>query len=653
MKLYFRTGLIAGILLLLLGGCGEHYVFKPDDRESLSPSLPYDPPPTNIAEAMASFFNNRLQGGHVHFSPDFKFVRSLSMPPSDEIQFQKQKYELLGITQDQRIAGRYVFETSVIPRIRKRSGSQSDSNNMVVYSVFRVTSDGHGYIGVGSGNLGIEYFQPEKNTFIIKKISLVSASLVIYGNTSDYEPWVMVPIQRVKEFYAFMEQGDHAKAAVYVKNTPRFLEYNSSRILAPCHNLPLKAEFYFGKGGTLVSVVPYGLNYDVDSFLIFRTYYHQGWKPFDLVDYYWKYLTSEDDIREIDFIDHGLDTVVVLAPDIIHNIVSTFPTASDSQRLALYLTLSLSRDPAAIAFLSQWHGSLDTISPPPPLKYEHKTDRWGRFPPVYSFRENAGAIPWVLAVGNYFTMTLNDLILYRSSDTTSTDSAFIIPFIYNARSQVSSFTISNDTLRLSVHQDSGCISYGHWKCYSVAPETTLGYVLPFDSIRKDSDSDSLSDMVENRLYTNPYGKDTDQDGLDDRSDCSPQVSFKIHSGDTSGILQAAFDFIVHIESRSNYHSNIHRLPLTLYTDRSSYAGYPGWLLALDSAQSNDFHDRFGIGYFGKVELSSSLSSLKSDRAIVRFSIDNAEWQWDGYTVFLNKIDGQWFVVYYDASSIVQ
>lgn len=652
MALRLLSGCFAGALCLILGGCGEYYPYKPDEGEHLNPTLPYDAPPTDIAEALASFYNGRLQEGYVYFSPDFEFVPYGDLPPVDEIQFQQKRYELLGISEERRLENRLPFETKLIPRIVKKTGTMTDSINMVIGIHWCVSQDGRGLNGLGhDANLIVEYFQSGKNTFLIKKISLVSPHLVIHEGADEYEPWIMDPITRVKEFYLFMEQGEYAKAAAYVNRSARFLEYNRSRILTPCHVLPLKMEITFDKEFTTVNIRPNGCSYKADTFAYFRVYYPEEWEPLILASYH--DFINEDEILEIDFMSHGLDIIVNLTSAQIQNIIVAFPAAADSQKTDWYLALSLSRDSTALSFLTQWHDSLKTIGPPSLSQYIHKPDVWGRYPPIYTYRENQGSTPWVLAVGNYFTAALKDLILYQSNDTTRTENAIVIPNIMNARSQVSFFTVLSDTLHLSVHQDSGCIAYSHWQCYKNVPETTLTYMLPLDSFKKDSDADSLSDLVEERLYLNPYERDTDHDGLDDSHDCSPQIPFPIQPDDTTDILQTAFDFIVHLESRYPGRSNISNSPLTLYSDRKSYSGYPGWLLSLDSAQWVDFNNKVGSGYEYMITLYSTIKALNSDRSIVEYHVNNEGWKWDTYTVFLVKISRQWFVVYYDLSGFVQ
>ncbi len=58
-------------------------------------------------------------------------------------------------------------------------------------------------------------------------------------------------------------------------------------------------------------------------------------------------------------------------------------------------------------------------------------------------------------------------------------------------------------------------------------------------LRKDSDSDGLTDLVEARLLTNPTAADTDGDGLSDRDDAFPSVPSGAEKGTDSAALLSA------------------------------------------------------------------------------------------------------------------
>lgn len=47
-----------------------------------------------------------------------------------------------------------------------------------------------------------------------------------------------------------------------------------------------------------------------------------------------------------------------------------------------------------------------------------------------------------------------------------------------------------------------------------------------NALKKDSDNDGLTDLVEEKLFTNPFSKDTDKDGIDDFKDTNPRYKNK-------------------------------------------------------------------------------------------------------------------------------
>jgi len=52
----------------------------------------------------------------------------------------------------------------------------------------------------------------------------------------------------------------------------------------------------------------------------------------------------------------------------------------------------------------------------------------------------------------------------------------------------------------------------------------LSLEMPWEALRRDSDGDGVTDLVEERLGTDPYKRDTDGDGIDDGKDGLPQVA---------------------------------------------------------------------------------------------------------------------------------
>ena len=49
-------------------------------------------------------------------------------------------------------------------------------------------------------------------------------------------------------------------------------------------------------------------------------------------------------------------------------------------------------------------------------------------------------------------------------------------------------------------------------------------IIDFETLRRDSDGDGLTDIVEAKFFTNPYDKDTDGDGITDGLDMNPRFA---------------------------------------------------------------------------------------------------------------------------------
>jgi hypothetical protein len=65
--------------------------------------------------------------------------------------------------------------------------------------------------------------------------------------------------------------------------------------------------------------------------------------------------------------------------------------------------------------------------------------------------------------------------------------------------------------------------------------------LKWSDLERDSDHDGLTDLMEDRLLTDPNAADTDGDGLPDGVDPLPQVAFREWDGETAAILTSAIE----------------------------------------------------------------------------------------------------------------
>ena len=111
-----------------------------------------------------------------------------------------------------------------------------------------------------------------------------------------------------------------------------------------------------------------------------------------------------------------------------------------------------------------------------------------------------------------------------------------VPFI-NSKSELQIETCILRQLSSFIHPGPG-------PTYELVKDGLL-LTLDLKSLRKDTDGDGLSDIVETKLHTNLFNKDTDGDGISDNSDLNPR--FSISRTDKTVI----FEFAVN-EERNMY-----------------------------------------------------------------------------------------------------
>ncbi|WP_309721795.1 PQQ-binding-like beta-propeller repeat protein [Armatimonas sp.] len=166
------------------------------------------------------------------------------------------------------------------------------------------------------------------------------------------------------------------------------------------------------------------------------------------------------------------------------------------------------------------------------------------------------------------------------------------------------------------------------------------------TLRKDTDDDGLTDLVEARLGLNPKKADTDGDGLADAVDPCPDATPR-SLGDTEKIVAAC------VEARFfAYDGNPPALISVVGVRPFEFSGYPGTVLW--SRSSHPLSPLYGGGVnlldFHSPEENSVRSKdfivFSSDRLSARVIISrySGGLNGDGTEVFLRKIEGDWFVV---------
>lgn len=78
--------------------------------------------------------------------------------------------------------------------------------------------------------------------------------------------------------------------------------------------------------------------------------------------------------------------------------------------------------------------------------------------------------------------------------------------------------------------------------------------IDLNTLRKDTDGDGLTDIVEEKLFTNCKSKDTDGDGITDNLDLNPR--FSVPRTDKTEILEFALDMSIKLDSAVNIVSSL-------------------------------------------------------------------------------------------------
>lgn len=171
------------------------------------------------------------------------------------------------------------------------------------------------------------------------------------------------------------------------------------------------------------------------------------------------------------------------------------------------------------------------------------------------------------------------------------------------------------------------------------------------SIRKDSDGDGLTDLVERRLGINPNNADTDGDGLKDSIDPCPDAAPRT-LGDTEKIVAAC------VEAHFFESDGWYRTPAVIAVEGVKpfqMSGYPGILL-WDVAGTHSLHAVYGggtnqIGIMAprdfddkgpeKPMIVYSTDRMTAETMISRYS---GGLNGEGVYVKLKKVGDEWFVV---------
>ena len=184
--------------------------------------------------------------------------------------------------------------------------------------------------------------------------------------------------------------------------------------------------------------------------------------------------------------------------------------------------------------------------------------------------------------------------------------------------------------------------------------------MPLDNIERDSDGDGLTDLLEDKLQTNPRDVDTDHDGIWDDVDPLPQVSAKgapiadvevlkltltgifgydeaaIGTGGQTAGDDAALDVVSAIARTAKRHpASARQHVLFLQADEGLFHGIsvPGHIVIVTAEQSRAIREKYGLFYPVKLGLWFNHAHTK---AVVNWSAG-----WVGGTLRFQKVEGRW------------
>lgn len=159
--------------------------------------------------------------------------------------------------------------------------------------------------------------------------------------------------------------------------------------------------------------------------------------------------------------------------------------------------------------------------------------------------------------------------------------------------------------------------------------------IPLEILKRDRDSDGLTDLMEERLLTDPLDKDTDADGVTDFFDNTPLVSTEPDS-ETDRVRAAAMAEVVGASEEDWAQEALEGGLVIIHTDSYEQAHeFPGLktkFIHLTGHDMKRYENKFGpraIFRFEKI-------SIGGNRATVRWSNGNS-----GGTVSLKKRNGRW------------
>jgi hypothetical protein len=182
----------------------------------------------------------------------------------------------------------------------------------------------------------------------------------------------------------------------------------------------------------------------------------------------------------------------------------------------------------------------------------------------------------------------------------------------------------------------------------------LYIVRSLDDLQRDSDRDGLTDLLEDKLRTDPQRADTDGDGLDDGSDSLPGISLKTPTRENAEVIARAVEHLlgyddgairigIGADDRAGLRDVLFGSPSRparvtfLLADKALFTGLllPSPVVVLDATDLAYLDARYGLHY--PVHFPAPWFNKARTKAVVQWSAG-----WVGGTLFFTKQpNGSW------------
>ena len=161
-------------------------------------------------------------------------------------------------------------------------------------------------------------------------------------------------------------------------------------------------------------------------------------------------------------------------------------------------------------------------------------------------------------------------------------------------------------------------------------------LIPIEQLDLDSDDDGLTDIEENRLWTDPYRVDTDEDGIIDNFDRNPLVTKKDSLNDRQKLIKLEIEsYLEGINLKQTIIVTVNR-----EEDKMEFEPYNWRVLCLTEYEAWDYLDKFGYD----LVVINAIPTIKEDMAKVEFSKIKS---WDGFSIhsiYKKNKKGKWILV---------